>query len=387
MRAILQHIQRIIDHYDGSKPLSNYLKAYFKKHPILGSRDRKMLTEMSYVWYRCSNVFDDALPFNKKLEACLFLCDTQQHQILQLLKPEWQGKYDYFFAQKISVLQKEKIRFDIEKLLPMTVAFSSGMQRQEWLSSMFIQPNLFIRYRKNTASLKALLDAQKWHYTPYGNDCFALPNGTKLETILPEKDYVVQDKSSQETRNYFAPKAGEHWWDCCAGAGGKSLLLHDLQPKIKLTVSDKRDTILHNLKTRFELYNKPAPEQLVADVADASSLKKQLMNRLFDNIICDVPCSGSGTWARTPEQLHFFEVEKIQSFASLQKHIAENAAAFLKPGGRLIYITCSVFKDENENVCEAINGLTVESMKLINGIAEGADSMFVAVLKKEAIVS
>lgn len=387
MRAILQHIQRIIDQYDGSIPLSNYLKAYFKKHPILGSRDRKMLTEMSYVWYRCSKVFADALPFNKKLEACLFLCDTQQHQLLQLLKPEWQGKHDYFFAQKISVLQKEKIRFDIEKLLPTTVTFSSGMQRQEWLSSMFRQPNLFIRYRKNTSSLIALLEAQKWHYTLYGKDCFALPNGTKLEAILPEKDYIVQDKSSQETGNYFAPKAGEHWWDCCAGAGGKSLLLHDLQPKIKLTVSDKRDTILHNLKTRFELYNKPAPERLVTDVADASSLKKQLKDRLFDNIICDVPCSGSGTWARTPEQLHFFDVEKIQSFAGLQKQIAENAAAYLKPGGRLIYITCSVFKDENENVCEAINGLTVESMKLINGIADGADSMFVAVLKKEAIVS
>ena len=98
-----------------------------------------------------------------------------------------------------------------------------------------------------------------------------------------------------------------------------------------------------------------------------------------------MPCSGSGTWARTPEQLYFFKEERIDQYATLQTQIASNTIEYLKTGGRIIYITCSVFKKENEDVVNELIkqfSLRAISMELINGVQRKADSMFVAVLKK-----
>ena len=122
---------------------------------------------------------------------------------------------------------------------------------------------------------------------------------------------------------------------------------------------------------------------LLADVTDGVQLKKVLRDRVFDSIICDVPCSGSGTWARTPEQMYFFNPANQIKYPAWQKNIAINAAQYLKPGGRLLYITCSVFEEENEQVLNEVmkvTGLQLVSSQLINGIRIKADSMFVGVL-------
>ena len=105
----------------------------------------------------------------------------------------------------------------------------------------------------------------------------------------------------------------------------------------------------------------------------------------FDGIILDAPCSGSGTWGRTPEMISQFEEYKIQGFQNLQKTIAGNAIKYLKSGKPLIYITCSVFREENENVVTYLQsefGLNLESLELIHGYTRKADTMFVARLIK-----
>ncbi|HTN47389.1 MAG TPA: hypothetical protein VL098_13650 [Flavipsychrobacter sp.] len=384
MRSILQHIHKIVDSYEGEMPLNLFLKNYFRKHPILGSRDRKMLSEMAFAWYRCSKALNGKISFEKKLEICLFICETQVHQVLQFLKPEWQGKHDYFLPQKLGLLEKEKIKWTLAHIFPFAIELSQGILLEDWLLSMLKQPDLFIRYRKDTQRLTQLLNEHTLPYRQLTENCFALPNATKLQDILPEKDYAVQDASSQKTGNYFKPKPGETWWDCCSGAGGKSLLLKDIQPKVKLTVSDKRESIIQNLKKRYALYFKTLPESIIADMTDASQLRKQLQSKQFDHIICDAPCSGSGTWARTPEQLYFFDDKKLDEFSALQRTIAQNALVYLKPGGTLIYITCSVFKKENETVIQSLTNVDIEHHELINGMDHKADSMFVAVLRKQA---
>ena len=81
----------------------------------------------------------------------------------------------------------------------------------------------------------------------------------------------------------------------------------------------------------------------------------------------------------------FFSEEQIANYSDQQKAIAVNACKFLKPGGHLFYITCSVFRKENEEVIDFLlknNDLQLESIKLINGIDKQADSMFIAVLRK-----
>ena len=177
----------------------------------------------------------------------------------------------------------------------------------------------------------------------------------------------------------------EQWYDCCSGAGGKSLLLKDLCPGVRLTVSDKRESIIHNLQQRFRQYRFELPVAHVTDVADSAQLTRALGDKQFDHIICDAPCSGSGTWARTPEQLYFFDPATIAKFGALQQTIAVNVSRHLKKGGQLIYITCSVFEQENENVVNAIieeTGMQLVQQQIINGIGVKADNMFVAVLTR-----
>lgn len=367
MRYIWHHISTILSAYDGSLPLAHFLKGYFKQHPKLGSRDRKWLSTMIYSWYRCSKgVMPAAMSMEEKVAACLQLCQVD-------------------IGMSLPALGESAYSINIDALFPYPVALSTGIGRNEWLNSMLTQPDLFIRIRKNRKQAEAMLTRAQLQYRLIGESCIALPNGAKIEAVLPADLYVVQDASSQATANYFHPKKGERWWDCCCGAGGKSLLIKDAQPDVKLTVSDRRDTIIHNLKQRFKLYGHTLPTAIVTDIADPVAVKSALGSQQFDNIISDVPCSGSGTWARTPEQLYFFDPSRVEQYSALQHAIATNAAAHLKPGGRLNYITCSVFAQENEIVVEAVTkktGLQVENMQLINGVSNRADSMFIAVLRK-----
>ena len=365
MRYIWQHIQAIIEAYKGDLPLAHFLKNYYKQHPILGSRDRKLLSAMGYSWYRCSR-------------------GIEGREWLNGLMAQWLNAPGQFKNFSLDAwLEEAEIPFDSEALFPFDVLLSGGITRDEWLQSMLVQPDLFIRIRKDKGKLISLLNGQNIPSADITDTCLALPNGAKIDTLLPPDAYVVQDASSQKTGEFFKPHKNEQWYDCCSVAGGKSLLLKDMEPGVRLTVSDKRESIIHNLQQRFRQYRYELPVAHVTDVTNKEQLAKSLGGKQFDNIICDAPCSGSGTWARTPEQLYFFDPCTIDKFSSLQKTIAVNVSCHLKKGGRLIYITCSVFHRENEAVVAEVTketGMKLIQQQLINGIGIKADSMFVAIL-------
>jgi 16S rRNA (cytosine967-C5)-methyltransferase len=368
LRYIWQHIEHIISAYNGGLPLTHFLKNYFRLHPKLGSRDRRILSEMSYCWYRCSKGLSLSLSFEEKLRACLKICNATGKHIQAFLPEDFQ----------------QPPVFHLEQIFDYPIALSAGITKEDWLDSMLQQPRLFIRVRKDKQLIERILQEREISYEFETETCISLPNGTAIDKMLPEEAYVVQDASSQETGRYFNPEKGEYWYDACSGAGGKSLLLKDMEPAIKLTVSDKRDTIIRNLESRFKAYKHNLPATHMIDVADKKQLADSLGRQRFDHIICDVPCSGSGTWARTPEQLYYFEEATMNSLPALQKSIAVNTSAYLKPGGKLFYITCSVFETENENVVKGIlkeTGLKLTEQRLINGIGRQADSMFITVLK------
>jgi len=109
---------------------------------------------------------------------------------------------------------------------------------------------------------------------------------------------------------------------------------------------------------------------------------EQLKGQTYDLIICDAPCSGSGTWGRTPENLIHFKKESINQFSSLQKKIVSNTVPHLASNGYYLYITCSVYKEENEGVVAFIEDkfphLQLKSKALITGYKKKADTMFAA---------
>lgn len=369
MQSIRRHIQSLITTYDGAVPLAHFLKNYFRQNPVLGSRDRKILSALAYTYYRCAKGFDGNEWFHALTDK--WLDNPKEFADIPLTK--WLN-------------ENERFPFDPTKLFPSDTPLSEGIDRTEWLRSMLAQPALFIRIRRDRDKLLRILADSHIPATPVSESCISLPNGARIDALLPPDSYVVQDASSQQTGKYFNPGKGELWYDCCAGAGGKSLLLKDMEAGVSLTVSDRRESILHNLKERFRVYGHKPPMACITDVANPKQLSDALGEAKFDNIICDAPCSGSGTWARTPEQLYFFKPGTLQAFSSLQKEIATNVAAYLKPGGRLIYITCSVFRAENEKVAEQVarqTNMTLISSQLINGLPIHADSMYVAVLQME----
>ncbi len=373
MHYLWQHIKTILSTYNGSVPLTHFLKNYCRQYPILGSRDRRMISTIIYSWYRCSRAitFTDSSEnnFERTVRASLEQCNVPMET------------YSRFFADVPPALYD----LDIDKLFPHNTHLSAGISRKEWLQSMLVQPQLFIRIRKHKDDICTLLDSKQIPFTVISANCLSLPNGAAIDKLLPPESYVVQDASSQQTGDFFNPQPSEHWYDCCSGAGGKSLLLMDKGIPVKLTVTDKRASIINNLQERFKLYGHRKPAAFVADTANETALAGILKGAMFDNIICDAPCSGSGTWGRTPEQLHFFKHESIAQFSALQKTIALNASGHLTKGGKIIYITCSVFSQENEDVVNELadrTGLRLIQQKLINGTTIHADSMFVAVLER-----
>jgi 16S rRNA (cytosine967-C5)-methyltransferase len=385
MLYIRQHIKTIIDTFQGDMPLSLFLKNYCKCNPKLGSRDRKILGTMVYSFYRTSKGFSStSISLDERIGLALWLCGGTTPHLQQFIPETLQTHNIPNLSERLTTIQ-EYTPFEVDKICSYSQILSAGITQNEWLYNMLTQPMLFIRIRKEKNTVTSILEQQGITYEWMNDTCMALPNGTAIDKILPDTLYVVQDAASQETGEYFNPEKNEAWYDCCAGAGGKSLLLKDIEPSVQLTVSDKRKSILHNLETRFQQYNHAVPTTYCLDVSDPQVLEQHLDNTQFQAILCDVPCTGSGTWARTPEQLYFFNETFLTEISLLQAKIAVNVAPYIKQGGKLLYITCSVFKKENEDVINSIlaqTKLELESMQLINGIERGADSMFIAVLRK-----
>ncbi len=297
------------------------------------------------------------------------------------LKPEWAACIGFGTDEKLAMVKSTHPGFKLDEVFPWVDQLSAGIDKEAFLRSFFIQPDLFIRvYKRYEPQVKIILTTAEIAFKDEGNGCFSLPNGTRLETLIPNANwYEVQDYSSQQTAQFFKPQKWDAWWDACAASGGKSLLLHDQEPNLKLVVSDIRESILTNLDERFQQAGLIKYQKKILDLTQNNDLI--LHDYAFDGIILDVPCSGSGTWGRTPEMISQFDTHKIEFFQRLQQSIARNVVKYLKPGKPLIYITCSAFKAENEDVVNFMVkelGLKLEEQKVLKGYENKADTMFIA---------
>ena len=382
MKAInqLKTFQRILAEYPAETPLSKFLPGFYRQNKQMGSSDRKVASRLVYNYFRLGRALANR-PQEERLVLAEFLCNTQTNSFLQHFKPDWAACVAFSVDEKIDLIQKTYPDFKLEDVFPWSDKISADIDKQAFLKSFFVQPDLFIRVRNGYDHLvKAELNKAQIAFKDEGDGCYSMPNGTKLEIIFPIQHWFeVQDYSSQQTAKYFKPQKWDAWWDACAASGGKSLLLHEEEPDIKLVVSDIRESILANLDERFRSAGLVKYQRKQLDLTQNND--QALHDYEFDGIILDAPCSGSGTWGRTPEMIAQFESPKIDFFQRLQKTIATNVIKHLKPGKPLIYITCSVFKAENEDVVDYLIkecGLKPESIEVLKGYGHKADSMFVA---------
>ena len=376
----IRTFEQILKAYDGKLPLHRFLVTYYKINKQMGSSDRRWASRYLYSYYRLGEALIGEDPVTR-LAVADFLCHDTISLVADFKFPELKEQANLPVAAKLVLIQDLFPAFDLKHVFRFHAGLSDDIDEALFLQSFFTQPDLFIRGTEQTIKdVHQMLSAEDIVVKSIGAHTLALPNGLKLEKLLPQGyTYQVQDLSSQKTGNYFQPQAYDYWWDCCAASGGKSLLLHALEPKIQLLVSDVRESSLHNLDERFQQAGLKKYQRKALDLLQNNDA--ELHDYEFDGIILDAPCSGSGTWGRTPEMLSFFEDHKVDYFSKLQKAIASNVVKYLKKDKPLIYITCSVFKAENEEVVaylEATAGLKLEKKELITGYSDKADTMFVA---------
>ncbi len=413
--------------YNGNEPFSASLKKFFSQQKKYGSKDRKQIAHLCYCFFRLGKSLSK-IDMEERILTALFLCSTESNDILADIKPSWNSIVHLSLNEKIAKLPTPDSRL-LTQLFPWSEALSKEVNPESFNKSFLIQPYLFLRIRpgyedsvkskllnagydevawsrESGVGSKAIQNSSNKWFRQIGENCIELPNASKIEDIIElDKEAVVQDYSSQRISEFLdivRPSRPEHFeiWDCCAASGGKSILAKDVLGDIVLNVSDIRESILVNLRKRFEKAGIKKYKSFICNLsvpaAPSASLRRPKDSRhafgkptaaeglpTFDSelILCDVPCTGSGTWSRTPEQLFYFDHSDIGKYNLLQRKIVSNVIQGLKPGGHFLYITCSVFKKENEEMVAFIKEkfhLKLVKMELLKGYDKHADTLFAA---------
>jgi 16S rRNA (cytosine967-C5)-methyltransferase len=383
---------QLLTNYNGDQPFHLFIKSFFKEHKKYGSKDRKNIAHLCYCFFRIGHALQE-LPTDERIIAGVFLCSDAGNEVIDFFRPQWNNALEQTstrsIVDKIGILRSHYPSLDIEKIFPFTSSLSEGIDETSFKRSHLIQPDLFLRIRPGNANaVQQELKRQNIPFELIPPSTIRLDNRSKIEEVVQlNKEAVVQDYSSQRVGAFLKSQISDlkpeipKVWDCCAASGGKSIMAYDLLQPIDLTVSDIRESILINLRNRFQ---EAGINNYHAFVADLTRETRSIPTKNFDLVIADVPCSGSGTWSRTPEYLRYFNEKDVSRYSSIQKSIVTNIIPSLKPGAYLLYVTCSVFREENEEVVELIRsmGLTLLGMECITGYEQKADTMFAAVFAR-----
>jgi 16S rRNA (cytosine967-C5)-methyltransferase len=388
--SYLQKAEGVVGQYDGGAPLAPVLKEYFRLYKQMGSTDRRYVSDLVYSYYRLGRSAL-SLSVSDRLLLGHLLGRKESTPLMEAIRPDWAPLMGLPLAQKIEALP---FPFSVGEIFPWGDQLSSGVDRDALAVSHLGQPPVYIRIRPGYegAVRKAFsglavdeLSATTW----------SLANSTDLAKLMaPGKEYVIQDYSSQRVGAFMqlamdklgleAPRV----WDCCAASGGKSIQLKDLCPGAKLTVSDLRTSILQNLDRRFAEAGISYEHAFAADLSRPYRMNAGWFPggwKGFDLVLADVPCSGSGTWSRTPEQLFFFKKPMIEAYAELQQSILSEVSNHVRSGGYLLLVTCSVFSSENEGHIPLLTSRNFELVhqELLAGYGQQADTLYGALFQRK----
>ena len=213
--------------------------------------------------------------------------------------------------------------------------------------------------------------------SPYG---LILPEYKNLTSTKAWKDGLVeiQDEGAQLAALDIGVKPGNTVFDFCAGAGGKSLIFAQMMKNKGLIWAYDITA-----KKLFELVKRAARAHI-----DIIEIQPQLPppTKHFDYVVVDAPCSGCGTWRRSPNMRWHLTEKQLQHITKSQAEILNRAENYVKDGGRLAYITCSLTTDENEAQVEAfLSGhpnYNVVKQKRYSPAQTGTDGFFLCLMEK-----
>jgi 16S rRNA (cytosine967-C5)-methyltransferase len=341
-------------------PADGLVSMFFRKHAKLGARERHTLAETLYALLRQRLLFQHlAQSGSGPLERRLAIL-------------AWQGNAGFLrgaltppevaWLDEVSAIDRaslpEKLRHNLPDWLANPLKESLGDQFWPLVEELARAAPLDLRVNSlkakredvQRALAEAGIEARPTPHSPWGLRIDGKPALSKL-ALFTEGHVEVQDEGSQLLALLTDAKRGEMVVDFCAGAGGKTLALGaSMRNTGRLYAFDVSGHRLENLKPRLARsgLSNVHPAQIAHERDDRV---KRLAGKI-DRVLVDAPCSGLGTLRRNPDLKWRQSPQALAELQAKQKAILASAARLLKPGGRLVYATCSLLAAENEAVAE-----------------------------------
>lgn len=343
-------------------PADSILRRFFRENHTPGITDRAFIAEAVFGILR-HRFFLESLMETVTPRALLlaYLVKFQGTNLRELKDVVSEAEAKWLAKVKAVTLDSQSLSIQAEFPAWLVEALQKFMPDADILTlGRSLQQPAPLDLRVNTISAKrdevlttlseAGIEAVATPYSPIGIRIVGRPAINRHPLFLSGK-IEVQDEGSQLLGYLLAPRRGEMIVDFCAGAGGKTLLLGALMnSKGRIYAFDTSEKRLNNLKPRLKrsgLSN--LHPQLIANEND---LKVKRLAGKIDRVLVDAPCSGLGTLRRNPDLKWRQSQQSIQELKQKQAAILTAAARLLKPGGRLVYATCSFLSEENQEIIE-----------------------------------
>ena len=414
-----------------ARPADAVTSAFFRKRRHLGDRDRGAVLEQLYAilrhrarlgWWLARQDCDDT-PRNRLLAWLILgegkspnqikrLFDGAKVSAAALTDPENKLLMTLQHRTMAHPDMPEAVRLECPAwaFTPLKQRFGEtfGAEMANTLSS----PPLDLRVNPLKTTRDAMLGQLKgmglrvepMRLSPHGIRLKARLSLARLPG-LKTGDIEIQDEGSQLVALLVDAKPGERVVDFCAGAGGKTLAIaaqmknkgHIIacdvnESRLKRCAERHRRAGLHNVETR-----------VLASETDRW-IKRHKGG--FDRVLVDAPCSGTGTWRRNPDARWRAPELGLENLVALQARILASAARLVKPGGRLVYATCSMLREENEaqvasflasnpgfrivpvrDAAPHLMGVTQSDHLSLTPARHGTDGFFAAVLQRDAVIA
>lgn len=358
IRNLLEVFGLVEVEFQRRRPIDVYLTRHFRANGKFGSRDRKFISNAIFGYYRWYGWLREIE--GRGTEFRLLLAYLLENGPVTDLIRFWSrqvgldsglltafgcdGKLD--FDGKFHLLKRFYPHLSPNRLNPEFVP--------SWTAERIVhfqtRPNLWVRsVGSQCDGLKRFLQERSVDYSVHPG----CPHSIEIKKSLSLKEcddfqsgeIEIQDISSQAVGLICAPRPEDCWWDVCAGSGGKSLHLASLMRGTGIVyATDVRKGALKELKRR----NRRKRFTIVARHWDGENVPN--FHHPLDGILVDAPCSCSGTWRRAPELRWNTTLAMVREYAAMQLRILSNAARAYPQVPVIVYATCSVFPEENEQV-------------------------------------
>lgn len=349
IQFLKNHFQLIIElDFSFKKNLSSTINTYFKNNKSIGSKDRKVLTELVFTYFRYKFYLNtiDNLDESKTFDIIFTISEKvlSKSDTFSYILNEWSKIKHNNHEINVIVNDLENDLFN-NSLLP-KIYNNTILSKNNLTDLIFSKAPITIRPAYSNSELKSIykvLQVNNFDIT-LNEELSSIEINTfsQFDTILKENNinYEIQDNASIIVSKYIAELNKDNILDACAGSGGKSLGIKYFNKNNKIDLFDINQNRLQ------EFYNRNHNFDNIKLISNKNEIN------LYDLVIIDAPCTGSGTIRRNPDKLYSIDESIIDDFNKLQKEIIDEYSKYLKNGGILIYITCSLFDKENIDVVD-----------------------------------